>query len=850
VESKDEVGILAQAFNSMTEQLYVLINSLEQRVAERTRDLARRSTYLEASAEVGRAAVSILETDRLFQEVVELIQQKFDLFYYVAVFLLDETRQWAVLRAANSKGGQDGPAHGHKLRVGGQGIVGWTAHTGQSRVALDVGADAVQFDTPLLPDTRSEMALPLKVGVQVLGVLYVQSTQETAFSEEDVAVLQTLADQLAIAIENARLYQEIRREKQYFESLVLNSPVAIIVTDLDFNIISWSPAAERLFGHTEAEAVDCNLDDLIVPHVKRAEADVYNQQTKQGNIAHAITQRKRKDQTMVDVELFGVPVIIEGGHVGGLWIYHDITELQQARQEALEARRVAESNALAAEEARAVAEAANQAKSIFLANMSHELRTPLNAILGFAQLMERDSAFPAKHRENLGIINRSGEHLLNLLNDVLEMSKIEAGRVELQLEAFDLHHMLLSLEEMFRMRADQKGLALRFERAPDVPRYVRADEGKLRQVLINLLGNAVKFTEQGGVTLRVEAKGQGLETKEYHRLTPAPQILTPIYFEVEDTGPGIAPDELHKAFEAFVQTSSGQRSEKGTGLGLPISREFTRLMGGELAIDSQVGQGTAFKFDMQVEIVEAADVPDAEPTRRVIGLEPGQCAADGAPFRILVVDDVETARKLLVKFLEPLGFELQEATNGQEALKIWEAWQPHLIWMDMRMPIIDGREATRRIKARAQTKNLSVPVIIALTASAFEEQRAEVLAGGCDDFVRKPFREHEIFDALHCHLGVRFIYEAITPAPAAATSVSMEELRAAVESLPAAWATDLYQATVAADINQILVLIEAARPPAPHLADTLAQWAHNFEYDKLTALVAPEEASSDATSQA
>jgi CheY-like chemotaxis protein len=239
----------------------------------------------------------------------------------------------------------------------------------------------------------------------------------------------------------------------------------------------------------------------------------------------------------------------------------------------------------------------------------------------------------------------------------------------------------------------------------------------------------------------------------------------------------------------------------------------------------------------------------AGPTRRVIGLEPGQRAAAGGPFRILVVDDVETARKLVAKFLQPLGFELREATNGQEALEIWDEWQPHLIWMDMRMPIMDGREATRRIKAQAQAGIRSMPVIIALTASVFEEQRAEVLAGGCDDFIRKPFREHEIFDALHRHLGVRFIYEAITPAPDVVMSVSPEDMRAAVETLPAAWTADLYQAIVALDADQMLALIETVRSQTPHLADTLAQWVHNFEYKKLMALVAPETAP-DATHQA
>jgi CheY-like chemotaxis protein len=317
---------------------------------------------------------------------------------------------------------------------------------------------------------------------------------------------------------------------------------------------------------------------------------------------------------------------------------------------------------------------------------------------------------------------------------------------------------------------------------------------------------------------------------------------------VEDTGSGIAPDELHKVFEVFTQTSSGQRSEKGTGLGLPISREFTRLMGGELTIDSQVGQGTAFRSSVPVEIVEAADVVAAAPTRRVIELEPGQRAADGGPFRILIVDDVETARKLLIEFLQPFadpsgnqGFELQEASNGQQALEIWEEWQPHLIWMDMRMPAMDGREATRQIKAQTQDSSRPAPIIIALTASVFEEDREVILAAGCDDFVRKPFREHEIFDVLHRHLGVCFIYEAVMPAPEVAVGVSLEDLRAAVEALPAAWAVDLHQAAVTLDNDQMIALIEAVRPQAPHLANTLTQWVHNFEYKKLITLMEEEQ---------
>jgi len=407
--------------------------------------------------------------------------------------------------------------------------------------------------------------------------------------------------------------------------------------------------------------------------------------------------------------------------------------------------------------------------------------------------------------------------------------------VTLQERSFDLYRLLDGLEEMFRLQAEGKGLTLSSERAKNVPQYVRADEAKLRQVLNNLLGNAVKFTQEGSVTLRVGCREYGVRSREESSSTLLPASYSILHFEVEDTGPGVGPEELAVLFDPFVQATSGQQSQEGTGLGLSISQQYVRLMGGDVTVSSELGQGSVFKFDIQVGLAEATNAQAERPTRRVIGLEPGQ-----AVYRLLVVDERVEARQLLVELLEPLGFELREAFNGKEAIEMWERWEPHLIWMDMRMPVMDGYEATRRIKATAKGR---ATVIVALTATAFEEDRERVLSAGCDDFVRKPFREAEIFGILTKHLGVRFVYEEISPPgakPAAAAASSMDVLTpAARTALPAGWVADLQQATVKADLDRILTLIDQIRGENPALADVLADLARDFEYRKILVLTDP-----------
>ncbi len=461
---------------------------------------------------------------------------------------------------------------------------------------------------------------------------------------------------------------------------------------------------------------------------------------------------------------------------------------------------------------------ANRAKSAFLATMSHELRTPLNAVIGFAELIARSRTIDDEDRQSLRIIRTSGEHLLGLINDVLSIAKIEAGKVELVAQPFDLAALLESVRDLVRNRAEAKRLTMRLEVDASLPRVVVGDEGRLRQVLLNLLGNAVKFTASGGVTLR--ARWDAGRAR----------------IEVEDTGRGISDQELGTLFEPFVQTESGRASKEGTGLGLYISRQVARLMGGDIEVSSRPGAGSTFSVDAVLDAAE--DVlpvtAPAEDPLRVVGLE--LSPADRRP-RLLVVDDVEENRLLLAKLLVSVGFDVREARNGVEAIEEWRTWQPDLVFMDMRMPVMDGREATRAIRG---LPNGARAKVVALTASAMEHEREEILSCGADDFVTKPYREGTIFETLERQLGCRFRREErATEAEETGAARAAVLTKRRIAALPPAALEGLYEALLRGDFDRGAALAERLRTHDDALGRAVLAEIRAYRADGLLALLDP-----------
>jgi two-component system sensor histidine kinase/response regulator len=471
--------------------------------------------------------------------------------------------------------------------------------------------------------------------------------------------------------------------------------------------------------------------------------------------------------------------------------------------------------------------------------MSHELRTPLNVILGFAQVMVHDTSLTPSQRDDLQTIRRSGDHLLSLINDVLDLSKIEARRCVLEEAGFDFISLLSTLHTMMAERATSKQIQLEFDIAPEVPQCIIADEQKLRQILLNLLSNAIKFTHQGGVTLQVkvdkEAYGTENQKGDVKTLCIAPRLA--LQFEVIDTGVGIAASEQATIFDAFVQAEAGRKSISGTGLGLTISRKLLDLMNGNISVHSIPYVGSTFTFTVPVYPTSSINIQSEQRDRLVIGLAPGQPL-----YRILVVDDQRENSLVLVRLLTQLGLEVREATNGQDAIQIWQDWQPNLIWMDVRMPGLDGYETTKQIRAMERDQ---ASIIIALTAQASESDRSLALAAGCNDHVSKPFREETLFLKLKEYLGLEYIYADLNASShslavhSSGTDADRSNLcdPSVLATLSADWLKALENAAVCGDDWAIADLASDLSPEFASLSIQLTELADKFQFEQIIQII-------------
>jgi PAS domain S-box-containing protein len=670
-----------------------------------------------------------------------------------------------------------------------------------------------QLDAALLPPSAQLLYRPPSLWLEHRSTVLWTAASFVTLSML-LAVLMLQRRRLAAAELASRDHEERLR------ALVEYAPEAILVMDLDqARFVDANSKAEQLLGYARAELLSMHPARLYAPGQF---GDSDGQEEVLGNAERAYAgaalsfertvQRSDGSTIPVEVHLCRLPA---GGQRWLRCSYADISQRKQAEAELLAHRNrleeLVQQRTAALSVAVAEAHAANDARNIFMANMSHELRTPLNAVIGFSQMLADSPSMFDEDKRHLAIINRAGHHLLNLINDILELSKIEGGRVQLALAPLALQPLLAEVLDMARPNAERGGVTLGLS-CGELPTQVMVDASRLRQVLLKLLNNAVKFVQHGSITLSLDS-------------LPLSAGRARLSFAVRDTGPGIALADQQRIFEPFVQTAHGS-TRGGSGLGLTIAREFVRLMGGELQLRSQPGQGAEFRFAIEVEVVRAP-APAPAVLRAVSGLPQAEQGR-----RLLVVDDVDDSRELLRKLLLPFGFEITEARDGASAMPLLQERRFDLLVLDWRMPGMDGLALTRWL--RRQT-DLAQPRIVVLTASAFEDERQEALAAGADGFLRKPLQREQLFAMLAQQLDLHFTTREDNPAPAATPLMPLQA--ADLAALDVALRASLMQAVRELDLKQVELLQAELTQQDAALAARLAAMLARHQYQQLWELL-------------
>ena len=647
----------------------------------------------------------------------------------------------------------------------------------------------------------------------LMNLMHERSRDLEKMQEESLIQIQKIGQERQRAesalIETKLITSALKRSEADLKMIFETTPEALIIHDPNGRILDVNPAMLKLYVLSREQATNLNFSELCGKEMDHKLRRDYLKSVMAGSeIAFETTGHRPQDDSSFDIDVILKKMKWHGWNVI-LANVRDITERKRIENELRSAKETAES--------------ANKAKSLFLANMSHEIRTPMNAILGYSQLMQHDKQLNPQMAEYLNIINRSGEHLLALINDILEMSKIEAGRTILNSETFDFHGLVEDIEKMFRVRTSDKQLSFQIEYVNETPRFLVTDEGKIRQVLINILGNAVKFTEEGGIAVRINAaplpSAGGPQAEEEYALC----------VEVEDTGFGIADEELEKVFNHFEQTKSGRQMGMGTGLGMSISRQYARMMSGDITVKSTVGKGSVFRFSFNALKGREEDVTKKfSSLPRVERLSPSQ-----KECRILVVEDNDLSRNVLVLLLTRIGFKTREATNGLEAVNIFREWGPSLILMDVRMPKMNGFEATRLIRDSEEGRD--IPIIV-VSASAMEDNRTEALNSGASGFLKKPFRENEVLEEIRRFTGVKYDYvkdPGIKNQEKSKTVLTPEDVR----DIPEEKLNALRDNVLMGDVKNFVNCLEAVQELSSSVKAQMKNFMERYEYDSLLALL-------------